>query len=169
MDNAGAGLSRQTEAEVQVRILGPLEISVDGRRVTLGGGRQRALLAILALNRNQVVSSDRLIDELWRASPPATAAKGLQNLVAQLRRSLAPCEALVTQEPGYLLQLDDDAIDAVRFEHLVVEGRRALASDPGRAADRLGEALTLWRGEALVDSRSFGARRPRTGSRLTLP
>lgn len=78
---------------MDVRILGPLEVRLDGRPVELGTGRRGALLAILVLNRGRVVSSDRLVAELWGGSPPATAAKGLQNLVVQLRKALGAHES----------------------------------------------------------------------------
>ena len=71
---------------MQIRILGPLEVSDDGRVVELGAGRQRALLALLALHAREIVATDRLIDELWGDSRPPTAPKALQNLVSQLRR-----------------------------------------------------------------------------------
>jgi DNA-binding SARP family transcriptional activator/DNA-binding beta-propeller fold protein YncE len=136
---------------VDVRILGPLEVWVDGRRVELRGGRQRALLALLVLNRNSVVSSDRLVDELWGEQPPPTAAKMLQNLVVQLRKALGEHGAIATHAPGYALRLGDDQVDAGRFERLAAEGRRLLEEDPRTAADRLGAALALWRGEALAE------------------
>jgi YVTN family beta-propeller protein len=138
---------------MEVRILGPLEVWAGGRQLDLGGGRQRALLAILALNRNRVVSSDRLIEELWGERAPPTAAKGLQNLVAQLRHALAPAgaEAIVTTTPGYVLRLGDAELDADRFESLTQAGRQLLETDPAQAAERIREALALWRGEALAD------------------
>lgn len=138
--------------ELEVRILGPLEVWVDGRRVELGGGRQRALLALLALNRNRVVSSDRLVDEFWGDGAPPTAAKIVQNLVVQLRKALGDHgRALATQSPGYVLRLPEDAIDAGRFERLAADGRRLLEDEPRSAAERFREALALWRGEALAD------------------
>ena len=152
MDN-GVG-SRSTEmSDVEVRILGPLEVWVDGRRVDLGGGRQRSLLAILALHANEVVPSERLIDELWGGQPPPTAQKALQNLVSHLRSAITPVSdgRLLTQSPGYELRLDEDALDAHRFEHLAAEARQVLEEDPARAAEQLREALALWRGEPLVD------------------
>ncbi|MGE5689144.1 MAG: BTAD domain-containing putative transcriptional regulator [Pseudomonadota bacterium] len=145
-----------------VRILGPLELRIDAGRVELGGGRQRALLAILALHANEVVSSDRLIDELWGEHPPSTAHKALQNAVSQLRAAIGPDAVglLVTQSPGYVLRLDEDALDSHRFEQLADEGRRLLEEDPARAAEVLREALGLWRGEPLVDFAYDGFARP---------
>jgi predicted ATPase/DNA-binding SARP family transcriptional activator len=137
------------EGRVEFRILGPLELVENGRSVELAGARQRTLLALLLLHANEVVSSDRLIDGLWGERPPATAAKVLQNAVSQLRRSLGD-GVVVTRAPGYLLQVDPDAVDAHRFEALLEQGRSALAAGgPAQAARVLREALGLWRGQAL--------------------
>ncbi len=136
---------------MEFRILGPLEVLEDGRPVELAGRRQRAVLALLLLHANEVVSSDRLIDGLWGERPPATAAKVLQNAVSQLRRSLGE-NVIVTRAPGYLLHVEPDAIDARRFESLLADGRRTLAE--GRAAEAaatLREALALWRGPPLEE------------------
>ena len=135
---------------MQVRILGPLEVWDDGRVVELGAGRQRALLALLALHSREVIATDRLIDELWGSSPPPTAPKALQNLVSQLRRTLGAA-AIETVPPGYRFPLDADDLDAREFEHLAAEGHRQLEEDPGRAGQTLREALGLWRGRALAD------------------
>ena len=135
---------------MEIRILGPLEVSDDGRVVELGAGRQRALLALLALHAREIVATDHLIEELWGGSPPPTAAKALQNLVSQLRRSLG-ADSIATRPPGYSLRLDADDLDARRFERLAAEGRRLLEEDPGRAGQTLLEALGLWRGRALAD------------------
>ena len=135
---------------MQVRILGPLEVSNDGRVVALGAGRQRALLAVLALHRGETVATDRLIDDLWGGSAPPTAPKALQNLVSQLRRTLG-ASAIETVPTGYRLALADDDLDARRFERLAAKGRRAFDDDPRTAAQMLREALGLWRGAALAD------------------
>ncbi|HEU5491518.1 MAG TPA: BTAD domain-containing putative transcriptional regulator [Gaiellaceae bacterium] len=135
---------------MQVRVLGPLEVSDDGRVVELGAGRQRALLALLALHAPEIVATDRLIEKLWGGSPPPTAAKALQNLVSQLRRSLG-ADSIATRAPGYSLRLEAEDLDARRFERLAAEGHRLLEEDPGRAGRTLVEALGLWRGRALAD------------------
>jgi DNA-binding SARP family transcriptional activator len=129
------------------RLLGPLEVAEHDRKMSLGGVRQRSVLAILLLHVNEVVSSDRLIDELWGASAPDTAAKALQVNVSRIRRAIGPGK-LVTQAPGYLLQLDRSEYDLGRFEQLVAEASR---SAPETAAAKLREALALWRGPALAD------------------
>jgi YVTN family beta-propeller protein len=137
---------------VEARTLGPLELWAGERQIEIGGGRQRALLALLILNRNEVVSSDRLIDELWGETPPPTAAKALHVLVSQLRRAIDSGDVLVTRAPGYALRLDRGSLDTDRFETLLAEGRRALASgDPESAAGTLRDALGLWRGAALAE------------------
>jgi YVTN family beta-propeller protein len=142
------------------RILGPLEVRDDeGRPVALGAGRQRALLAALLLRTNEVVSSDRLIDVLWGERPPETAHKALQGYVSQLRKALEPGRPpgdpgsiLVTRAPGYVLRVEPDQVDALRFARLAAEGRRALErGDPQAAASSLAEALALSRGPPLAD------------------
>jgi DNA-binding SARP family transcriptional activator len=145
---------------VEFRILGPLEVLDDhGQPLILGGAKQRALLAVLLLHAGQVVSANRLIDELWGEDPPETVRSVLQVYVANLRKALEPARSkraasslLRTQPPGYLLDLDPEELDLARFERLAGEGRAALAAgDPARAAWLLHEAQGLWRGSALLD------------------
>ena len=92
---------------VEVRLLGPLEVGVSGRRLELRRQKQRALLALLALRAGEVVSTDRLVDELWGGEPPKAAVGSLQNLVSELRKGLGP-ELIATRAPGYVLTLDRD-------------------------------------------------------------
>ena len=133
------------------RILGPFEVVEGQRAVALGAPKERALLAILVLRRGEVVSSDRLIDQLWGERPPATAAKTLQGYVSHLRKALSN-EVLLTRGGGYVLAAEPGQVDAVRFEVLVTDARHALAnSDAAGARELLGSALELWRGEALAD------------------
>jgi DNA-binding SARP family transcriptional activator/streptogramin lyase len=138
---------------VEIRLLGPLQVWRRGEQLELAGGRQRALLAILALNAGDVVSSDRLLEELWDGQPPPTAAKALQNLVSQLRRTIDPEQSgvLLTRAPGYVLDIEPRAIDARRFERLASEGHAALEHEPAQAGAQLREALALWRGDALAE------------------
>src|SRR4051812_43071051 len=120
----------------------------------MGEGRQRALLALLLLHRNEPVASDRLIDALWGEASPPTAAKVLQNHVRALRRALGDGEGkrLQTHGHAYALLVDDDEVDVERFEWLVREGDDAIADDRlADAAARLRDALALWRGPALAD------------------
>src|SRR6266849_10183781 len=109
---------------MEFRILGPLEAYEAGRQVPVGGAKQKALLAMLLLNGNQVVSSDRLIDALWEDQPPETAQKALQVHVSQLRKLLGK-ERLQTRAPGYLLQVAEGEFDLERFQRLVEQGRHA--------------------------------------------
>jgi len=133
------------------RILGPLEVRDGGRAIPLAGGRQRALLALLILNANERVSRDRLVEELWGQTAPATARKVVQNHVSHLRRALGD-GTLVTQGSGYLLRLEPGSLDLDRFEQLLADGRHALDhGDPQQAAELLREALALWRGPPLAD------------------
>jgi DNA-binding SARP family transcriptional activator len=134
-------------------ILGPLEVSDAGRVLPLGGAKQRALLALLLLHANQVVSSDRLIDDLWGDEPPESGTAALQVRVSKLRRALgAGGESIVTRAPGYVIHLGSDQLDLQRFERLVSEADRDLeGGDPAQASAKLGEALSLWRGAPLAD------------------
>ncbi len=109
--------------------------------------KQRALLALLLLHANRVVSRDSLIDELWDGAPPDTAATALQVYVSQLRKSLGR-DTIVTRAPGYLVVVESGALDIERFERLVAEAR---GQQPAAAAKLLQEALALWRGPALAD------------------
>jgi DNA-binding SARP family transcriptional activator/streptogramin lyase len=139
---------------MQFRILGPLEVEEDGRPVVVGGTRQRALLAVLLLHANSVVSRDRLIQGVWGDRPPDTAQTALQVYVSGLRKILG-ADRIVTRAPGYLLQADRDSIDLGRFETLVEAGKEALAAaDAATASRQLAAALALWRGEPLADLES---------------
>jgi DNA-binding SARP family transcriptional activator len=132
---------------VEYRILGPLEVVQANQTLPLGGPKQRALLALLLLNANEVVSTDNLIDRLWGAEPPRTAAKVVQVQVWRLRQTLGK-DTLVTRPPGYVLQLRDEELDLARFERLLGEARD---TDAATAAPKLREALSLWRGAPLAD------------------
>ena len=135
------------------RILGPLEVDEGAQAIPIVGDRQRALLGILLLHANAPVSSDELIDELWGEHAPASPRKGLQVQVSRLRKALGEGSArLVTQPNGYLLHVEPGELDLDRCERLAREGREALSTeDPRHAADRLQEALAVWRGPALAD------------------
>jgi DNA-binding SARP family transcriptional activator/pimeloyl-ACP methyl ester carboxylesterase len=150
---------------VDFRILGPLEVRDGDRELRLGGGKQRALLALLLVNANRTVSIDRIVGDLWGGSAPETAPKMVQIYVSKLRKLLAP-GTLHTRPPGYSLQLEPDELDLHRFERDVAEARAALdAGGAQQAADRLREALALWRGPALAEfaSEPFA---PPEGARL---
>lgn len=136
---------------MEFRILGPLEVRDEGRELELGGPRQRAVLAILLTRVGEIVSKDRLIDELWGERPPATATNTLHGYVSHLRRALGP-GVIVSRPPGYVLELGPARLDLRRFERLAGEGARA--HEAGRAEEASAafrEALALWRGPALAD------------------
>src|ERR1700729_3043971 len=154
---------------MEFRILGPVEVCEGDRTVALGGDKQRALLAILLLHANEVVSADRLIDDLWGERPPPTALRTLHAHVSRLRKALdhragAPLHGagdhpvegsdgvLVTRGHGYLLRVAPGELDLDEFTGLIERGRHALASgEPERAATVLREALGLWGGPPLAD------------------
>jgi DNA-binding SARP family transcriptional activator len=136
---------------MEYRILGPLLVSREGESVTLGGRRNTELLSLLLLRANEVVSIDRLVEDLWSGTAPANARKAVQVYVSRLRKTLG-VDVLETRALGYVLRVAEGEFDAWRFEHLVAEGRQALtAGDPTRAATSLRRALALWRGPALAD------------------
>src|SRR6476619_15585 len=103
---------------MEYRVLGPLEVREGDRPLALGGTKQRALLALLILNANHVVSVERLIDELWGESPPETAVTSVRVYVSRLRK-LLPEESLITRPPGYMLEVEPQNVDLIRFERLV--------------------------------------------------
>jgi DNA-binding SARP family transcriptional activator len=136
---------------VQFRILGPLEVVERDVAQPLGGARQRAVLAILILHRGELVSGERLADELWGERLPATAAKTLQGYISRLRKTLGE-DVLRTRGRGYVLELLGGQLDLNQFERYAGEGRDALAAgDAASAAESLRAALSLWRGPPLAD------------------
>src|SRR5271166_2990362 len=138
---------------MQVRILGPFQLEEGGRRITIGGLRQRAVLADLVLRANEVVPSEQLLVDLWGEDSPPSAANALQAAISRLRRVLPPGR-LVTKAPGYALRIFPEELDVSQFEQLVSEGREILASGaPAQAARILNQALSLWQGPALADFR----------------
>ncbi|MEV6941211.1 BTAD domain-containing putative transcriptional regulator [Streptomyces sp. NPDC051172] len=132
-------------------ILGPLEARTDdGAPVDPGGPRPRTLLTLLLLDAGRSVSTDRLIDGLYGAEPPAGAANALQSQISRLRRRLAPHAEIEATPTGYRIATTPDTVDALRFEQLVAQAR-TVAGDHRQAAAQLREALALWRGPALPD------------------
>ncbi len=144
---------------MDVRLLGPLEVVAAGNRLALGGTKQRAVLAMLALHADRVVALDSLVDGLWGERPPPTAVNAVQVHVSALRKVLRGAAgsspedgpAVLRRGPGYLLRCDPGAVDLWRFESLVRDGVRALPADPALAAATLREALGLWRGAPLAE------------------
>jgi len=145
--------------ELDIRLLGPVEVLRSGRGIDLPGQSPRCVLASLALSAGTTVSVDRLADALWLDAPPRTSLTQIQAQVATLRRLLdpdhpagSPGELLVTRAPGYRLEVALDTIDVFRFEAALREGRDLLAANrPEDAIRRLQQALALWRGPALAD------------------
>ncbi|MGW4529383.1 BTAD domain-containing putative transcriptional regulator [Nocardia sp. NPDC004340] len=138
---------------VFVEVLGALRVTVDGRPAPLRGPRQGAVLARLVSAGGEVVSADRLIEDLWQGEPPPKASGALQAHISYLRRSLepdrpprAPAGVLVSQTPGYALRLPVSAVDVWHFDHLV--STAATESDPAARHRLLDSALALWRGPA---------------------
>ncbi|WP_197380754.1 BTAD domain-containing putative transcriptional regulator [Mycolicibacterium mengxianglii] len=142
--------------EIRITLFGPLTVRVAGQLVELRGSRLRAVLARLALAAGEVVSTDRIIDDIWAGEPPPKALGSLQVLVSHLRRGLepqrprrAPAQVLVSSPPGYALCLPEDAVDAWRFEALLREA--AAAADPRLRAGRLRDALDCWTASVLPE------------------
>src|SRR3954452_19706381 len=159
--------SDQTEL-TEFGILGPLEVSRAGRSVPLGGPRQRAVLALLLLEINRVVSMDRLAEEVWAGHPPEGWATTLQTYVFHLRRALEPDRprggdpaVLVTRDRGYLLHVERACVDSAVFENGFAAARAALeAGRYAEAAQTLRLALDLWRGPVLANLADYAFTRP---------
>lgn len=143
-------------SRLEFRILGPLTVRVDGVALPIGGPKQRALLAMLLMSANRVVSRERLIRELFPAQDVESADHALRNHVSRLRKVLRPVATdeprLVARPPGYLLRVEPGELDLDTFEQLVADARESLAdSDPDAAADSLRAAEALWEGRPLSD------------------
>ncbi len=149
-------------------ILGPLEVSRSGRAVPLGGPRQRAVLALLLLEANRVVSMDRLAEDVWGGHPPKGWVTTLQTYVFHLRRALEPGRlpgiaggVWVTRDRGYLLRVDREHLDAAQFQDGFTAGRAALeAGRYAEAAEALRKALDRWRSPVLADLADYAFTRP---------
>ena len=131
--------------------------------LAIPSGQQRALLALLVLNANSVLSADRIVDAVWGDEAPGSGTKVLAFHVSRLRDALAPgrqpgepAGGLETVAGGYVLRVDPDAIDAVRFERLVREGHARLADEPAAARDLLLDALGMWRGSGETQGNPLG-------------
>src|SRR4051794_31523902 len=132
---------------MQIRLLGHVEVAADERPIALGGAKQRAVLAMLGLEANRLVSAERLIEGLWGEQAPTSAPKMVQNYVWRLRKVLADGgdAEILTRGRGYELRIDRELIDALRLERLVGEASRGGSGDAAR------QALTLFHGEPLAD------------------
>lgn len=139
---------------MEFRVLGPLEVVADGEPLALGPPQQRAVLALLAMHANHVVSTDRLIDSIWGGTPPASAKQALRLYISKLRRLLEPAHdgspmVLVTRRPGYVLEIDPEQLDVERFERAVADARSS--DDAVHQEQMLDAALQLWRGPPYAD------------------
>jgi DNA-binding winged helix-turn-helix (wHTH) protein len=155
---------------LEVRLLGSVEALIDGHSLSLGGSKQRSVVAMLALRANTTLSGDELIDGLWGDDPPASAAKNLQLYIWRLRRALAEGRTgaeILTRGRGYELRLPARAVDALRFEELpppsAPTGRASSRSPPADPAS----ASTLLRrpGDAMRARSRAAASPPRNGRR----
>lgn len=164
MDISSASPSKSSHngaLRVEARLLGPFEVVLAGRVVSIGSPKQRAILALLALQARRVVPSDALCDLLWDDDPPATPSAILQSLISRVRRTLgaafggsveAGSRILLSREPGWVLDIAPGAVDALRFQELTARARlRSGRGDAAAAADDLAAAIGLWRGAALLD------------------
>ena len=152
-------------------VLGPLEVTGDGRPIVFGGVTQRAFLAFLLLNANRTVPVTQAVDALWGQTPPPSAKNMLHNAVWGLRKALKVLDptgdvvSVLSQKPGYLLRVPADRVDLHQFKALVADGRAAAAAgDQAGAAEVFRRALALWRGEALADLTDSGIAWPVLGA-----
>ena len=157
---------------MELRVLGPVQVLDAGVPLPLGGAKQRAVLVILALHADRVVSTDALIEGLWGQAPPESATNMVQAYVSRLRKVLnrpdGGLRLASTTRPGYILTVEPAAMDLVRFEKMTRRAAIEASADTAAAATRLREALTLWRGEPLAEfpSEPFTQfERPRLGER----
>lgn len=137
---------------MEYRLLGPIEALDEGRRLALGGPKQRLLLGVLLLRANRVVAGGELVEALWPDTPPATAGAAVQVYVSRLRKTL-PEGVLQTRPQGYVVRVGPGSLDAARFELLVRAGGEE--ATPKAASATLRAALALWRGKPL-EGRELG-------------
>jgi DNA-binding SARP family transcriptional activator len=147
---------------MDVKVLGPVSVSVRQRSILPTAGKPRQVLTLLVLHADRLVTVPTLMEEVWGEAAPRSAATTLQTYILQLRRLIARAldqdplrqakDVLVTQPGGYLLEVAPGEVDATQFGRLAAAGRRAYAEgDAHAASDLLGKALELWRGPALAD------------------
>ncbi|HVQ94958.1 MAG TPA: AfsR/SARP family transcriptional regulator, partial [Mycobacteriales bacterium] len=134
---------------MQVRLLGPVDVTADGVPRPVSGLRRKAVLAVLALHRGEIASTNRLVDAVWGDAAPPTAVNTLQSHVSHLRQVLGGKATIRTQPPGYLLDLGPDGTDVEVAERLIRAGSRS--TEPAERVSYLRAALALWRGHPLVD------------------
>lgn len=140
---------------LRFNVLGPVEVVGPDGPIDTGSPLQRRVLAVLLANPNQIVSTDRLIEEVWEGNPPQEARHSLQTYVSNLRRALEASddgEVLIeTQRPGYRMRVEPSELDALEFAELIEQGMRIAPKQPDAAAELLRQALALWRGEPYLD------------------
>jgi DNA-binding SARP family transcriptional activator/tetratricopeptide (TPR) repeat protein len=134
---------------MQVRLLGPVDVVVDGESRPVHGLRRKAVLAVLALHRGEIASTGRLVDAAWGEAAPSTAVNTLQCNVSHLRQVLGSKAAILARPPGYVLDLGGDDTDVQVAERLLRQGTQS--ADPVDGAGHLQVALALWRGRPLLD------------------
>ncbi|GIH06148.1 hypothetical protein Rhe02_42150 [Rhizocola hellebori] len=132
-----------------IRLLGPVDALIDGAPRPVRGLRRKSLLAVLALRRGEIVSTDALAEIVWSPQPNAVNVNTLQRHISHLRQVLGDRDVIVPRPPGYLLQLDAQSVDVEVAEHLIKQATRAV--EPARRAEHLRAALRLWRGRPLAD------------------
>ena len=132
------------------RLLGPLEVTDGDRPVSLGGPRQRLVLAHLLLSANRVLTMDELIERVWDEEPPRAARNTIQSYISHLRAALGP-DRVEGRTPGYVVHAEPEELDVLRLEQLLRRARRLLPTDPREAATSIEEALALWSGSPLSD------------------
>src|SRR5436309_1903952 len=137
------------DADVEIHVLGPLEVRSNGVEVRLGGRKQRTVLALLAAEVGKRISVDALIDGVWGDEPTAAARSTLQTYVSNLRAAIG--DVIVRDGGGYRLVADPAHVDAVEFEQSVALAAELVETDPAEASQRLRAALALWRGHAYAD------------------
>jgi DNA-binding response OmpR family regulator len=141
--------------DVELSVLGPLEVRRAGVEVAVTASKERALLALLVANHGRTLPVGQLAEDLWEGSPPESASAALRVHISRLRRTLAASGVegiLVTRPPGYVLDVPPECVDIVRFEDLVAQGRAATVDGrPNEAVTAYRQALALWRGPALAE------------------
>jgi WD40 repeat protein/DNA-binding SARP family transcriptional activator len=143
-------LTRVLGGRMQFRVLGPLEVDAGRGPISLGGPKQRAVLAHLLFRANELVPAETLVDEIWGEEPPEKARNIIQTYISHLRKALGP-DRIQGHAPGYCLRLDSSELDAARFHALMRNAKKVLPVDPNIAVGTLDDALGLWRGPALAD------------------
>ena len=134
---------------MQVRLLGPIDVFIEGEPRPVHGRRRRAVLAVLALHAGEVVGNGQLADAVWGEDAPPTAVNTLQSHVSYLRGLLGSKTAILARPPGYVLELPSDGTDVQVAERLLEQGTRS--ADLAGAVRHLQDALALWRGRPLAD------------------